>query len=120
MYVYYYEAKNGKINISCAKVIDMTIYTRGKCDYYWVRVDGRLSKYSGDNDQRIHRKFTGEKVPVSETMTSVSTEEGHIYQDKFWLNEKDDERALEIIKNRFRERINEAKKQIEKLEEYLK
>lgn len=106
MYVYYYEAKNGKINISCAKVIDMSIYTRKKCDYYWVRVDGRLSKYSGDNDQRIH-------------MTSVSTEEGHIYQDKFWLNEKDDERALEIIKNRFRERINEAKKQIKELERYL-
>lgn len=120
MYVYYYEAKNGEINISCAKVIDKRMYTRGKCDYYWVRLDGKLSKYSGDDERRIHRRFTGEIEPVNETMTNVSVEEGHIYQDKFWLNEKDDERALEIIKNRFRERINEAKKQIEKLEEYLK
>lgn len=101
MYVYYYEAKDGKINISYAKVINKKEIKRRNKNYYWVELDREIWKSK------------------SNTLSVVSVEEGHIYQDKFWLNDYDEEKALEIIKNRFKERINEAKEQIKELERYL-
>lgn len=101
MYVYYYEAKDGKIDISCGKVVGKKEIERGHKNYYWVELADKMWK------------------STSNTYCNVSVEEGHIYQDKFWLNDRDDERALEIIKNRFRERINEAERQIKELKKYL-
>lgn len=101
MYVYYYNLKDGKINISYAKVINIKEITHGYKNYYWVELDREIWKSKPN------------------TVCNVSVEEGHIYQDKFWLSDCDEEKALEIIKNRFRERINEAKKQIKELEKYL-
>lgn len=102
MYMYYYEAKDGKINISYAKVINKKEMIRRNKYYYWVELDRGIWKSKPDNIYGV-----------------VSVKEGHIYQDKFWLNDYDEEKALEIIKKRFIERINEAKEQINELEKYL-
>lgn len=103
MYIYYYEAKDGKINISYAKVINKKEITRRNKNYYCVELDREICKSKSNTTP----------------WCVVSVEDGHIYQDKFWLSDCDEEKALEIVKNRFRERINEAKEQIKELERYL-
>lgn len=111
MYVYYYNLKDGKINMTSAKVIEMSstwsksFYSTRK-EFAFARIDRKLSKWCGYEPHKRNKDV----IEVT-----VSAEEGHIYQNKFWLSKKDDDKALEIVKDRLRERLEKANK----LEAYL-
>ena len=111
MYVYYFNLKDGKINMTSAEIIAMggiwssSFYSKRR-EFTLVRIDRKLSKWCG---------YEPHKRDKDVIEVRVSAEEGHIYQNKFWLSERDDDKALEIVKNRLRERLEKAKK----LETYL-